>query len=487
MVICYNANGQNTNVVLPPLIDVHDLKTTTFNNGENLVQIREENDSDFVYWKKNSNRPTVFILKSGNYLYNIKALNNSKNLCPQGKHVILEKDIYEAQRDMPNRTLNIKNQEILTYTPSCHEPAYFTKEKGFFLATGDPQFFEKEWSIDLNKFDSLPHFNIFNFKEFESISCSVSSGGPTRCTYDSYTDLFKQEIFKCQEIMPENYLNFQNSLQSYFAFETQIKASAIIELKWENNNGRMTFKHNEIGLTKKSNEQIEKLLKEYFKKPFYNNVQIHTIDNLVLTVVPNPIINSKVRLSKQVENRSFGFDKYSSNIQLNSLMNESLSFDAKAIVKSPNNLVFFSGVNKYNDKNGIKRVVCPGPIYALASIVPGLGILRFKNAISDKYVNPTRRLLITAISIGGIGIASKITSIHFYNEFLRSINFPSAQTRSYNFANATQKVFVVSSAIYGALFLVDFTWSFSLGIKSKHIQQQTNSELRKMHKKGIWI
>lgn len=485
---CFITSGQKTNVILPSLIEIEDHKTCIFNNGENLVKIFENNDEDYVNWKKNVNKPAVFILKSGGYLYNIRALNNSKNICPQGKHVLLKKDILDQNDSRVLINGSILRQEILTFTPSCIEPAYFTKEMGFFLATGDPQFFEKEWSIELNKFDSLPHFLMFNFKGNEELTFSTSSGGPTRCVYNSYDELFRQEIFQCKTLMPDQLLSFKKSLKEKYALEPKLGKVTDVELVWVNENGITSFFELKKNILPEVKDNIISLLLTKIPKPFYSNVDIQTKDTIVFSIVPNSELNSKSYLTQLVINRSLGFNKYSPNERLNSLLNSSLEFGAKAVLKRPNNLVLFSGINNYNENtNSIKKVICPGPIYAIGSIIPGLGVLRFQNSISDKHSNPSKKLLISSLTIAGIGIASKFTSIYQYNKFLNSHILPSDKLNSYKFANATQKVFVVSSAIYGALFLVDFSWTISLGIKSKHVQYQTNSELRKMHKKGIWI
>jgi hypothetical protein len=155
---------------------------------------------------------------------------------------------------------------------------------------------------------------------------------------------------------------------------------------------------------------------------------------------------------------------------------------AKAKLRYPMNMLIYEGESLVSTQiPSLKRVVCPGPVNALFSVIPGLGVYQFKQT-GQSY----RKLLSVSLSLAAISIASKAVSLSFYNRFRINIDGLDA-TKNYQIANTSQKVFVVSSAIYGALFLVDFTWTISLGINSKHVQYQTNSELRKMHKKGIWI
>ena len=102
------------------------------------------------------------------------------------------------------------------------------------------------------------------------------------------------------------------------------------------------------------------------------------------------------------------------------------------------------------------------------------------------FNSPHRILLSTSLSLAAIGIASKAISITFYNHFRYNLDGPDA-AKNYKIANTSQKVFVVSSALYAGLALVDFTWTFSLGVKSKNLQHKTNKELRTMHKQNLWL
>ena len=95
-------------------------------------------------------------------------------------------------------------------------------------------------------------------------------------------------------------------------------------------------------------------------------------------------------------------------------------------------------------------------------------------------------LIGTAAATAAIGIASKAISISYYNRFRYNLDGPES-AKNYQIANTSQKVFVVSSALYAGLALVDFTWTFSLGVKSKHYQHQANKELRLMHKQNLWL
>ena len=129
--------------------------------------------------------------------------------------------------------------------------------------------------------------------------------------------------------------------------------------------------------------------------------------------------------------------------------------------------------------------MCPGPINSIFAVIPGLGVSQFRNTFLVLN-DPQKVLLSLSISTAAIGIASKAISISYYNRFRYNLDGPES-AKNYQIANTSQKVFVVSSALYAGLALVDFTWTFSLGVKSKHYQHQANKELRLMHKQNLWL
>jgi hypothetical protein len=160
-------------------------------------------------------------------------------------------------------------------------------------------------------------------------------------------------------------------------------------------------------------------------------------------------------------------------------------FDANAIYKSSNNLVSLSvpGLSK-SDYPSILKVKNPGPINSLFAVIPGLGIYQFKKALD--YKRPYRILFSSSISLFGIAVISKSLSYFYYSNYRSNIDAPNAQ-KNYQIANYSQKAFVVSSALYASLALVDFAWTFSLGVESKNLQHRTNKELRSMRKQNLWL
>jgi hypothetical protein len=124
-------------------------------------------------------------------------------------------------------------------------------------------------------------------------------------------------------------------------------------------------------------------------------------------------------------------------------------------------------IEKFNSK---------GPIYSLASVLPGLGLRSIaKDNLEDKYFL-RRGLLISSISLGGIAIASKLYSIYRYNLYRKDV-YASYAPKNYKQANLSQKVFIASGLAYCVLGAIDFTWTFSIGCKNKYVERQLNKAI----------
>jgi hypothetical protein len=486
--------GQKTNVVLPQRkIFTADCENIKFQDGSSIEIVRQSDENYQSHWSRNINEPQVFITFYGHHLYNYKAINDSRNICPVNFKVLDKNDLVglNVTRQYQNSTYKYSVGDLeLSYSQIVVDSSSCDQKNDIRLVMEPFSFIALKGALNSDE-DGVKSMPVVGYHQkakngMFSTYIAYNSGLPIRCIEEINYEEYFSSILSYNELMPNQYINFIDSLSYELRNSKKIKNSVNIDFILKIEDGKISSQ-----ILKMPNDFDYSTLSQKAKKletPFYKNINITTVDTISFNIAPNPRNLQKSKLKKQVVNQSLGFYNFTSNGQLNSLLNKSLDLNANAILKSPNNLVLFSGVSNFNEnKKNIKKIVCPGPIYAIGSIIPGLGVLRFQNSISNKHSNPSKKLLISSLTIAGIGIASKFATTYQYNKFLNSDILPSDKLNSYKFANATQKVFVVSSAIYGALFLVDFTWTISLGIKSKHVQYQTNSELRKMHKKSIWI
>jgi hypothetical protein len=85
-----------------------------------------------------------------------------------------------------------------------------------------------------------------------------------------------------------------------------------------------------------------------------------------------------------------------------------------------------------------------------------------------------------------LSIVSKLISDHYYRLFLDNTSGAFAKI-NYTTANTSNKIYLASAGVFTTLLFVDFTWTFTLGLKSKKLQHQTNKALKKLHKNDIWL
>ena len=323
-------------------------------------------------------------------------------------------------------------------------------------------------------------------KNGQFISSEVyNTGLQVRCVEVlDYNKLFSKNTFSYRSLRLENLERVTDSLRQIIQNGPKVDGTT---------NVMLIFEFNEFGkfrtkpyLDPKYRELdiITKYIKDNLERPFYQSINIKTIDTLTFSIVPN---------TKRVErddlyysNFSSQFTSYIKDKELQEYINNCIQLKSRAVYKLPNNIVTFAAPfeSRYSFPS-LKKVFCPGPMNSIFAIIPGLGVFQFNNTylvLND----PHKVLLSLYVSTAALGIASKVISVTYYNRFRYNLDGPDT-AKNYQIANASQKVFVVSSALYAGLALVDFTWTFSLGVKSKNLQHKTNKELRTMHEQNLWL
>jgi len=488
LVLSQTSFSQTSNVVIPSLIDKSDLKTTVLNNGVELNVINQTKYGfDTARWKS-SIKPTVLITNNGSYLYNSKVIqSSSNNICPKGKHIASVNDFNSLCKELPSITL-LKNNgyinskpDYLWFSPSCKSSAFFHIPKGYYYGTSGSIHSQGEWSEEKNSVDTTQQFYLYDLSSSDTISVPLLSSAPIRCVYNSYSDYFQLNQNRYKELCPSSFLELTQSIRSSVQFESKLNSSVKIQLLFSfNEKGELVKRIISSDGKNVFNEQISQSTNKTLKMPYYGELKIHTTDTLEFAIIPNT--KSSLKAELDLSKTSEQFRNHIKDSYFMAYLGNCKNIDAKAKYKLPNNIITFAD-SYYNETSSLhlKKVICPGPINALYSVIPGLGIYQFKQTGLSH-----RKLGGTSISLAAIGIASKAISITYYNRFRYNLDGPES-AKNYQIANTSQKVFVVSSALYAGLALVDFTWTFSLGVKSKNLQHETNKELRTMHKQNLWL
>lgn len=494
--------GQVSNVKLPlPKIETKNIESTLFQNGQSLNIIKQSSRDFEFQWANNIDKPSVLITQSNEYLYNYSAIKDTRNICPESYRIISEDDLaFIISRAYPfgNYFQQNLSDELLLYSNSIIQPKENSCTKGeeisyevlespdcnialvdndcracYIISKGETRF-------------QIPtiYYYPYTISKINRRFVPDYSGVPVRCIEDlNYPELFKNNIFKYQELRQQNYLDMAQSLK--FSLQNQPKVKETIKIS-------VSIRYNSQGILgttilsgsyPKGFTPLKTILSEKLERPFYENINIQTCDTLQISISPN--LNSTFPGKLDLNKISPQFDVYSKSKTIMNYLDKCRKFDANAIYKSSNNLVSLSvpGLSK-SDYPSILKVKNPGPINSLFAVIPGLGVYQFKKALD--YKRPYRILFSSSISLFGLAVISKSLSLFYYSNYRSNIDAPNAQ-KNYQIANYSQKAFVVSSALYASLALVDFTWTFSLGVKSKHYQHQANKELRLMQKQNLWL
>jgi hypothetical protein len=312
-----------------------------------------------------------------------------------------------------------------------------------------------------------------------------NSGIPVRCIEDlNYYQHFKTNVFKYQELRQQNYFDMAQSIKLSLQHQPKLKAPVKISVLIRYNSQGILGATIISGTYPKNFTPLKSMISDkLLERPFYENIYIQTCDTLQISITPN--LNRSFTGKLDLNKISPQFDVYSKSKTIMNYLDNCRKFDANAIYQLPNNQVTISlpGFSKTNYPS-ILKVKNPGPINSLFAVIPGLGVYQFKKALD--YKRPYRTLLSSSISLFGIAAISKIISLSFYSKYRSNINAQNA-SKNYEIANYSQKAFVVSSALYVGIALIDFTWTFSLGVKSKQYQHQANKELRFMRNQNLWL
>jgi hypothetical protein len=398
-------------------------------------------------------------------------VNDFKTLCKEMPSITLLKN---------NGYINSK-PDYLWFSPSCKTSAFFDIAKGYYYGTYGSIHSQGEWSEEKMSVDTTQQYFFYDLGSLDVISVPLLSSAPIRCVYNSYSDYFQLNQNKYKELCPSSFLELTQSIRSNVQFETKLNSSVKIQLLFSfNEKGELSQRILYSDGKNVFNEEIGQSMNKILRFPYFDDLKIHTSDTLEFEIIPNT--KSRLKAELDLSKTSQQFRNHIKDSYLMAYLGTCKNMDAKALYKLPNNIITFTD-SYYNETSSLhlRKVICPGPINALYSVIPGLGIYQFKQTGWSH-----RKLLGTSITLAAIGITSKAISITYYNRFRYNLDGPES-AKNYQIANTSQKVFVVSSALYAGLALVDFTWTFSLGVKSKHYQHEANKELRLMHKQNLWL
>lgn len=473
--------------ILKPAWIVENLKNITFRNGDKIEIIYDIND-----WKKfngegKKNQPAVLILNTTEgkeYLYNFYAFDDTRNIIPKNYKL-------PSIEDCKNIELNYD------YLPYSKSKFNFYSSNYIFWDDAIEKFqFSKSnntqlnlWTSNKYNYDSDAHWmaielNVNNSQlELEESIFFKTSGLPIRCI-ENFNESLKDTTLDYSIYLPNEFSSLKNKFIAYLTSKDRIKNNQKItfsgELVFDSNGNNVS----QIGdfnpeISEDFSNDLRLILMKWSNYPYYDDLKIKSKTKIDFEFIKHKDIIEK--------NDNFALRVISNSI--NSYGNDFKSCFAECISRGFNysyykpdyDLKINQKFEKFENKSSLKKVTGKGPLISVLAIIPGLGLHQINRNTDFIYSHQKlkKTLLTSSIIVGFIGLSSKIISSYYYNSYKSQLN--SSNARNYfEIANMTQKIFITSLYTYSALSLIDFTYTFKIGVKNKSIQHKMNKQIRNL-------
>ena len=446
----------------------NNLKVNTFRNGEKIYEAK--NISDFI--NRALNFEPVFIKKESDsgleYYYNWYAVNDPRSIAPIGYTIPTPNDFkrYFNQKKIKFNSLGYINVivEDIEYSGNTT-----------YLWTNSPTKDSIEYS-DALLYDSKKMIvDCYNFPLFKA------SGLNVRCIEDLEQSI-KTKNYNFKLLMPKEYKSLVLNLVSDIRLQHDFKNGDKVVLKGQigfnrdGSNISSLYNIESIGFTFRKQDDLKTQLNEelfnFNSKPLYKGQVINSETDFNLLLDYQESFSKKKRIDTLDMNKLLVYNYR--------LIDRAKTFDFKCSVTekrmtiSEDNKVISEDISK-----SITSFKSKGPIYALGSIFPGLGLalITSENYNSSSRISFNNKLLLSSFSLGTISLVSKLFSNHFYKNYRNDL-FGTKASENYNKANVYHKVFLTSGIGYCILGAIDFTWTISIGVKNKIFQAKLNNQVR---------
>jgi uncharacterized protein (TIGR02145 family) len=483
-VIVHSQQTLITNVdtnYLRPKWQKANLAVTTFQNGENLTYC-----DDIISWRNaysKREQDLLFISNNQDFYYNYTAIVDERKLCPFGYKIPELTDFYNSKFEIIK---NINSQEEIENSVSLNPTGFISQndikisleefpksDRSTLLATLSPYEFDEEYFYAIRIFKD--EFTL----EIEEIPFLKQGGLSIRCISD-LDEIIQDSTFEYKKLLPTEYRKLLYNLYS----ETKKNGTSkeyVYQLKGDLNcerNGLISgrFFSDFIVYGKMEKElllpQMNEIIQDFHETPYYHGEILKAHSDLSLVFKLNTI---------ELEKETFYLymlktQKVNGLEELNYAEDHSFNINEyKEILKIEDD-----GIVAFDESiNYLSSFKSRGPVYAIGSVIPGLGmtLLTQDNFNSNRRKAFKKTLLISSISLGAISLGSKLISNFYYNRYKDNL-FGIEASDNYKKANTLQKVFLTTGIGYCILGAIDFTATFAMGRKNKSVQNKLNNQIK---------
>lgn len=483
--VSFAQNNSITNVdtnYLKPNWSFQNLSVTHFSNGVPIFQANSIEEFDQIHKQKNTPAYIVFENEFGQreFYYNFYAVIDTNKLAPYGYKI-------PEISDFKNLWINKLNATEAGVGTRFNCSGYVDNTSG--VDTEDIRAYL--WTNELYK-DDVEHGMAFVFNrdvaqvEAFNLPMYKQYGLSVRCIEDLFVSI-EDSVFEYKRLLPLKYTSAVDKILNNIREHIGLNNDFAIKLYGTVNcskNGEILASITRIE-SPDDNVNEEKIkfelnsnLSDLKTIPYYKGQILMAKSDIELVYKQRTTYSNKDEIFEMPNVKHFSGSF--SRSQLDEAYSRGFSFSSKKVelyISDNNETV------KSDESINVSKFDAFGISNSLWSFLPGLGLNRVTRN-SNEYELPHnwkklgRTFLITSISFGVISISSKIYSNIYYNRYKNDM-FASNAESNYNKASVSQKLFLSSLGGYGLLGLLDFGFTFGIGVKNKTIERDLNKAIEK--------
>ena len=447
------------------------LTNLKYRNGDNIIISKNQNE-----WNLNNekNIPTVFINGTGKnleYYYNYRAVKDERNIFPFGYRQPTFNEI--------DSSLFLIETKNFTYSTFKLKFTYGSiDENGIIPSESDNVYF---WVN--NKFkDNIEYWNTLRLKKndmffVKELSPDLKVNGHVVRAIEDLSELIKIKTYDYKLLMPNETKKVISKINELFQF-TNFDFKVNIDF---NNEGKNVSKISDYNTNNLNTQLI--LLNTFLnkiEKPLYHGQNVIAKSTLKIKFEnkKNDIRSANYKYTFDSDVKKLN----KLNLNLTKLLNDAQLklFSPKVEAYSQKLIVNDSLYNSY-DKKYLKGIKSRGILFSTYSIIPGLGVL---NVDPIRKLNVGTKMIHFSIPLGILSLGSIIYSSILYNDYRTSSDF---STSKFKQANTFHKVFLTTATAYTILGLIDFTMTFSIGMKNNKLTRAINNEINNNYNGGLLL
>jgi hypothetical protein len=448
------------------------LNSSVFTNGERIFDAIDLED-----WRDSVKRhnPRFFVTKDAFFYYNYNAVTNFQGLCPNFYRLPDSADFFNYKMDfMPIGMLDYDpNTDILKIRePSLNNVIFLP----FVQTQRGSQYFNVAM---IEKNGKISHWLLS--REF--------TGVPVRCITDLGA-IIQDSVFEYKQLVWGQYTAALNDMLhasvDYFEIGKpfKIQLAGTIEAK-RNTAQNFRIKSSDFTISGKTKNLTHLLIEERLLEALRVKIPLPMYKGTSLLAQSNFNLTLKREILKTPEQRFYTNQVMRSSVALSDVHINYANVHGFRVKTYKEVISMAEGAQTLYSKADLKvsSFHSRGSIYSLAAVLPGLGLktinrIQYKESGTKPQEKLSKTFLISSISLGTIGVASKIYSEIQYKKY-RDNPFGISEQRNYEMANLSNQIFISSLLGYGILSILDFSISFGIGVKNKTTQAQLNRQLKK--------